>query len=494
MRCYDEENSSVKNLIVYSKDYPQNNMSATTTPMTKTYVVGAPRFNPAERLRHRFYEPLILLWILNSARGPTPVQPTVGHTSREFPSSLREFLDSLAWLCDHKHGGMSVCAVAAEALPVGTRFWFASKQVKGRDHLQWILETLGKMDETPESDGAQVEESIARTSIAFCKDKIKNYRRNLTRRTEIAREDTVGDHLAGMCRVTLCLGAEDEIAHGRTDAESLKSIIVALTTGQDDDFALCKSALHFSHREMLDRLVNANSVFQAVSDWSLVRHRLRKLGSWHRKASVVTKFARRYPRVLENFSSKWLQLPGPSKMPERDHKTNLRSALGRMLPKDKQDKAQELYERLIAVPLRKYETEFPESYGNQELSLAVHAEVYLLEDFYFNNRRFVGNEKYLGCSKPSCYCCALYIRNHPGNFVLRPAHGTAWVTWRPPLEEEQADNEQYRKHNLDMMNKIIPFLRRDVLTEIENLSPQRLRRLRLPDSLTGVGSESVEVP
>ncbi len=38
----------------------------------------------------------------------------------------------------------------------------------------------------------------------------------------------------------------------------------------------------------------------------------------------------------------------------------------------------------------------------------VHAETLMMEHFYFNQLHFFGNDRYIGCSKPSCYYCDLW--------------------------------------------------------------------------------------
>ena len=70
----------------------------------------------------------------------------------------------------------------------------------------------------------------------------------------------------------------------------------------------------------------------------------------------------------------------------------------------------------------------------------VHAETLMVEHFYFNQLHFFGNDRYIGCSKPSCYCCDLYLRNHPGNFEARPSHGNVWVKWCLPFEADEEDD------------------------------------------------------
>lgn len=134
---------------------------------------------PDAKLMHRFYEPLQLLTILNADRGPGEVDLPADPQSRDFRMILRRFLDNLSWLCDNKHGGETVSAVAAQSLPEGTKYWLVSRYKQSFDHLQWVLNTLeavrGGGDQAVLGYGL----AIARESMFFSKDKINNYVRFL---------------------------------------------------------------------------------------------------------------------------------------------------------------------------------------------------------------------------------------------------------------------------------------------------------------------------
>ena len=155
---------------------------------------------------------------------------------------------------------------------------------------------------------------------------------------------------------------------------------------------------------------------------------------------------------------------------------------------DQQDRATEIYNRLTELRDFDIEDAFVGNYSNDKTKTIVHAEVFLMEHFYFNDLHFVGRERYIGCSKRSCYCCSLYTRYHPGNFVMQPAHNNAYVTWCPPLLS-RLDEERERKHNLNIMNQMNAHIRRDVMQEIES---RALRREKGPDSTTGLEAESLQ--
>ncbi|EMC91990.1 hypothetical protein BAUCODRAFT_78761, partial [Baudoinia panamericana UAMH 10762] len=62
----------------------------------------------------------------------------------------------------------------------------------------------------------------------------------------------------------------------------------------------------------------------------------------------------------------------------------------------------------------------------------VHSEVALLEHIHQHKIDFAMNDRYIGCSKPSCYCCALYMDWHEVELVSRPCHFKLWLGWCLP--------------------------------------------------------------
>jgi hypothetical protein len=114
----------------------------------------------------------------------------------------------------------------------------------------------------------------------------------------------------------------------------------------------------------------------------------------------------------------------------------------------------------------------------------VHAELILLDLFWTSDFDFVAGDKYIACSKPACYCCYHYIREHPGRFVPPACHNNSWLNWRPPdiYDPTQANLIKVRE---DVLNEMTKKIRRDVFAQIaERRGPGKWR----PDSLTEITS------
>ncbi|KAF4630628.1 hypothetical protein G7Y89_g7512 [Cudoniella acicularis] len=87
------------------------------------------RLSPEDRLKSRFYKPLVLLYVLDR-NGQQRISCCSSEDSVTPQLQLRElrqsFLDQLAYVCDYIKGGDTVIAIALEAQPSGVTFWVAS--------------------------------------------------------------------------------------------------------------------------------------------------------------------------------------------------------------------------------------------------------------------------------------------------------------------------------------------------------------------------------
>jgi hypothetical protein len=157
---------------LHSEDTKDFNDQMTRNQVTYLSVANA-------KLMHRFYEPLQLLSILNKDRGSGEVDLPTEPQSSEARMIWRRFLDNLSWLCDNKHGGETVSAVAAQSLSEGTKFWLVSKFERSFDHLKWVLFELQTVDGKTDEEASRIGLEIAEKSILFSEDKIDNYLRFL---------------------------------------------------------------------------------------------------------------------------------------------------------------------------------------------------------------------------------------------------------------------------------------------------------------------------
>lgn len=134
------------------------------------------RTDPRERLLHRFYEPLVLLWILNPNQGKDEAEMPHEARSHHFTVAWRRFLDGACFMCDAEKGGAGVCALAAEPTPSGSTFWFAATKKDQAEHLEWILHELCTLDNHASEPAKEaVTNRIAGHTVVFAKSKVFTY-------------------------------------------------------------------------------------------------------------------------------------------------------------------------------------------------------------------------------------------------------------------------------------------------------------------------------
>ena len=149
-----------------------------STPTQKT---GKPRLDPTQRLLHRFYEPLVLLRILDPTRGKQ-ASALMQSGASNLEETWHRFLDQLSWICDYEPGGDTVSSIAAQTTPDGPVFWLAANKdpaLKALPHLLWVLEKLENSYEISPLEIEELEDEITTRCIEFGKNKVRNYGRRL---------------------------------------------------------------------------------------------------------------------------------------------------------------------------------------------------------------------------------------------------------------------------------------------------------------------------
>ena len=142
------------------------------------------------RLLRRFYEPLILLSVLDPTRGAQRPD-LITDRGLDEPSKLwRNFLDQLSWLCDSETGGDTVTAVAAQKTVDHSCFWVTANSTsrhKARKHLTWLFEQLNQLCTANSVSTNRFEEAIVAQCIKFSARRVKTYTERLLHSVEEAK-------------------------------------------------------------------------------------------------------------------------------------------------------------------------------------------------------------------------------------------------------------------------------------------------------------------
>jgi hypothetical protein len=263
---------------------------------------------------------------------------------------------------------------------------------------------------------------------------------------------------------------------------------------EEDMLQLCQFAYRARatpYMKELNRRCGKSSTSTLTSEESnetnflTLRHYIGRLGSHVKAAKTLVAAAMRFPAFFDDFEIEFLPSSKPAESPPRmDELTTLDGIIVRMLKNENTCKVPFYQDALNAMDTKLHIYQrLRNEYENPTFLPRVHAELILLEHFYKHGYDFVDEDKYIGCSKPACYCCYHYICTHPGNFVRPASHNKTYLAWRPPDVVDDDAEGSTMKHRRDIMNKMVEKVRTDVLEQIEKQSG---RRHTHPDSTTGI--------
>ena len=218
------------------------------------------------------------------------------------------------------------------------------------------------------------------------------------------------------------------------------------------------------------------------------RHYIGRLGSHMTAAKTLVETAEQLPSLFDDFDIEIVPRQASSLPPAcLDDRVNLDGILKRMTPSGSDEEVSLELRAALQYMNEKHnlESRVREMYESKNFQPQVHAELTLLEYFYKHDLAFVHDDRYIGCSKPACYCCWLYIRAHPGRFAEPACHSKIYLNWKPPssCDDESCSSGEQCIHLRDILNEMVKTVRADAKAQIVARS---CRRRSHPDSTTGI--------
>lgn len=204
-------------------------------------------------------------------------------------------------------------------------------------------------------------------------------------------------------------------------------VLLEQTTPSTD---LCTAA-YVLGREEYSQELSAATAFQPESNiWSSLRHYLGRL-AWFVKA---VKFVVRVAQTTQLFSKPYRVQPIQGiKRYSRSRKidtSEFSAIVDRMFVAPASGQMQQFLDGADDIRLP---DAFTAKFNEANPRSQVHAEIMVLEYFYANRLEFLGDDRYIGCSKPSCYCCQWYMFFHEMKIQPRPSHYNVWSKWSPAV-------------------------------------------------------------
>jgi hypothetical protein len=229
------------------------------------------------------------------------------------------------------------------------------------------------------------------------------------------------------------------------------------------------------------------------SPFAEVRHYVGRLESHVRAVRILISAARRLPMLFVDPEIEVVHYERISILPpELRNKTTLQEIAHRMIGND-EPLLLEIQTHLQALN-QKFDIEriVRVEYDKKNFKPRVHAELMLLEHFYRNSLDFAENDRYIGCSKPACYCCSLYFRSHPDQFVEPASHQKIYLNWMPPTSnwDVPESDSGFANHERYMLNKMVESIRSKTIDQIKNQTGRRQKHF---DSVTGDTSSAIRL-
>jgi hypothetical protein len=233
--------------------------------------------------------------------------------------------------------------------------------------------------------------------------------------------------------------------------------------------------------------IRARAGSPCADKYEAIRHHIGRLNHTMKATKVVVSAVLKLPHLVDGFQIVRHKASPTSRPPLKERNPSLADIAGRMLidPAETETIRQALEDLDLNFGLS---AELQEQCSSPTWKPRVHAELIILDIFWTQNLEFVGQDRYIGCSKPACYCCYNYIVAHPGKFVPPACHNNNYLNWRPPDVLDANDYELLQARE-KILNSMIESIRFDALTQImARRGPNKWR----PDSMTEISSLRLE--
>jgi len=193
---------------------------------------------------------------------------------------------------------------------------------------------------------------------------------------------------------------------------------------------LCKKAYEFRSTGHARKLAE-RARKDPTDEWKHVCHFIGRLGAWLKASLFLFENASCFADILSNYEVKIVPIGDYTRFSTPQPMWDLQRLLLHTLPTHF-DVSKARLEHLFGQGAWNVANSLLEECEATGWRLKTHAEASMAHFFFVEDRHFVNEDRYIGCSKPSCMCCELYLEALSGKFAQRPRSGNAWIQWRLP--------------------------------------------------------------
>ncbi|EAS36470.3 uncharacterized protein CIMG_01824 [Coccidioides immitis RS] len=423
------------------------------------------------KLERRLYEPLVLVHVIDPVRG-VRFNNTNDTTDDTLDKLRRSFINGIATICDFRKGGDTVTAAALQATPEHTVIWLSANKTPSAKTVNYLEGILAILTEVTVEKRSSTSEEIIRRIIEFCEPRLSHYCNELVK--ELPKCLNKIKSLEEAVQLT---DSDPELSKAIQWLQEMQKLTLQQEKPIKDIMNFCIRGRCFS--PTLASLARRETDMHKPITRAM--HYVGRLVVYLKCARALVDGALDLPQLLDGYQLRICESPNYVQSPLNPEQSTLAGIVGRMFQGSIADQTRSDLERLDIF------CDIPEKLKDAcTFRTRVHAELLLVDKFRSNKWEFFAGDRYVGCSKPACFCCYHYINSLPERYFVAQCHNKVYTHWRAPDLTDIHDFSAAKVRE-DALNVVIAKLR----TEVRRCIDDRPVRIRPHfDSITG----SMSVP
>ncbi|KLJ10706.1 hypothetical protein EMPG_13929 [Blastomyces silverae] len=445
-----------------------------------------------ESLLHRVYGAILLLNTLGPVRGDRQKAEIISDEPGLHDTKLRHhFRNALAYICAYDTGSDHVTAIALDAQPSITNVLIAANRGVPDEVVEFLRDILSMLHrvalDSPVHDTSHTQDVILRKVVSLGQPRIRYYHKLAVEMYESCLEI-----MQGRQPKSSASRRPTELYRVQAFLDRYFSPDTALKD-EDDCLDLVKQCHGVRASGMIESLnpfaVNGQP---SQSKFQRLQELLKKLGKHVTCSRRLVNAANNLPDEFAfGFEVKPIS-PSPLVpicLPPK--KACAEIIVGRMIS-DKLEQ-ETIKEQLKGRRRQSLDEITQEINALRSAKTQTHAELLLINYIERHEEIRETNDKYIGCSKPACYLCHLYIRHHPGKYSLPDTSNKLYVKWRiPDIDSGDKDvKTELTGQAEEILVKIIDDIRRDFKNDLKRSKPRNMHADSSADMTTTVGGPDV---
>ncbi|KAJ5436244.1 hypothetical protein N7445_007129 [Penicillium cf. griseofulvum] len=455
--------------------------------MSEEYSEASVIHHQDKRLR-LLYEPLCLLHTLSEVRGdrikPGDLSPKgPGLTA---PRSYRSFVDAIAYICAYRKKPGYVTAAALEETPDAIVVLLAANNGIDTAVVTFLEKVLNILSWFIENPTVRLDMDEGRAAMKMLTEHVLNL-----------NAPKIFKYYQQVNKLVSSVMGRLNAEPGLKDHDSIINLRNWIATH------LSKNSMQLQESDMPSLAFSSyrdRKVFKALNHTTGSVEQSRNFERLHKLLYKLGKHVSQCKRLIEATIRLRLELSRGWRIePIGRSRENRIPLLARTC------NIQNISHRIFSDPAKQdiFLRQLQQIYSEKELDRVlskdlckgktrVHAELLVLDHFEQTGGRFLDErDRYIGCSKPACYLCHLFISCHPGGYASPPSHQKLYLNWRFPdiCTDEQNAATRYQ-HQQSVLARMIETVRRDLTNDIATSVG---KRMSFADSTAGGTSTIIDI-